>query len=105
MKTYCNVSIVSIVYLLCIQLLITGCAMTTSRDLYKKDLALDSQKLFQDKCSKCHELPVINSYPYAPGDWANVVDAMIDTKEARKFMTMDEEEKIKVYLGRQSQAR
>ncbi len=105
MKTHCNVCTISIVFLLFIQLLITGCAMTTSRDLYKKDVALDSQKLFQDRCSKCHELPVIDAYPYAPGDWAKIVDVMVDTKEARKFMTMDEEEKIKVYLGRQSQAR
>ncbi len=105
MKTHCSVSTISIVFLLFIQLFIIGCAMTTSRDLYTKDVVLDSQKLFQDKCSKCHELPVIDAYPYAPSDWANIVDAMVDTKEARKFMTMDEEEKIKVYLGEQSQAR
>ena len=98
MKTHCNVHTISIVCLLFIPLLITGCAMTTSGGLYKKDVALDSQKLFQSKCSKCHDLPIIEAYPYTPDEWANIVDAMVETEEAGQYISAEEAKKIKGYL-------
>ncbi len=105
MKTHCNVHTISIVCLLFIQLLITGCAMTTSGGLYKKDVALDSQKLFRSKCSNCHDLPIIDAYPYTQDDWANIVDAMVEIKEAEQYISAKEAEKIKEYLKRLIQVR
>jgi hypothetical protein len=114
-----------IIVLLFVQQFISGCATTVTNDLheedlYKKDVQkeelireelhkekvdLFSQKLFRDKCSLCHELPDINVYPYTPEQWSSVIDNMHDTKASRKFITVEEEDKIKVYLGRLSQAR
>ena len=124
-----------IAVLLFIQQFMSGCTTTVTKDLYKEDLYkkgvqkeelirdelrkedlvkdklhkeevdLISQKLFNTKCSLCHELPDINVYPYTPEQWSSVIDNMHDTKESRKFITVEEEDKIKGYLGRLSQAR
>jgi len=119
-----------IAVLLLVQQFIAGCATTVTKDLQKKDVQeeevvreslrtedlvkdelhkvevdLDSQKLFNIKCSLCHELPDVNVYPYTPEQWSSVIDNMHDTKESRKFITVEEEDKIKNYLGRLSQAR
>ena len=110
MKIRCNTYLILIAVLLLIQQIISGCTAPVSKDLYKKDLYkeevdLISRDLFQDKCSLCHELPDIDAYPYTPEQWASIIDIMHDTKAARKFMTIEETEKIKAYLGRLSQTR
>jgi len=110
MKIRCNVYIILIVFLLLVQQIISGCTAPVSKDLYKKDLYkeevdLISRDLFQDKCSLCHELPDIDAYPYTPEDWSSIIDIMHDTKAAKKFITIEEAEKIKVYLRRLSQTR
>lgn len=118
MKRRCNVYMILVAVLLFIQQIISGCTTPVSKDLhkeelYKKDIQkeelreekvdLVSQKLFLDKCSLCHELPDINVYPYTPEQWVAVIDNMHDTKESRKFITIEEEDKIKFFLGRLSQ--
>ncbi len=115
MKIRFNVYIILIALLLLIQQIISGCTAPVSKDLYKKDLSkeewhkkevdLISRNLFNDKCSLCHELPDLDAYPYSPEQWASIIDIMHDTKAARKFMTREDAEKIKIYLGRLSQAR
>ena len=110
MKIRFNVYIILIALLLLIQQIISGCTAPVSKGLYKKDLYreevdLISRNLFNDKCSLCHELPDIDAYPYTPEQWASIIDIMHDTKAARKFVTIEETEKIKVYLGRLSQTR
>ncbi len=135
MKMRCNIYTILIVFLILIQQFISGCATTVTKDLrkddlYKKDVRKEeafredlrkedlikrefhkeevdpvSQKLFSIKCSLCHELPDINAYPYTPEQWASVIDNMHDTKESRKFITIEDEYKIKGYLGRLSQKR
>jgi hypothetical protein len=106
----CNVYIILIALLLLIQQIISGCTAPVSKDLYKKDryreeVDLISGDLYKDKCSLCHELPDVDAYPYTPEQWSSIIDIMHDTKAARKFMTIEETEKIKIYLGRLSQAR
>ncbi len=110
MKVRSNVYIILIAVLLFIQQIISGCTAPVTKDLYKKELYreevdLISKNLFNDKCSLCHELPDIDAYPYSPEQWASIIDIMHDTKAARKFVTIEETEKIKVYLGRLSQTR
>ena len=115
MKRRCNVYIIWIVGLLFIQQFISGCATTVTKDLHKEDLYrqdeqkeemdLIGQKLFRNKCSICHELPDVNAYPYTPEQWASIIDIMHDTKASKKFMTIEDTEKIKIYLGRLSQTR
>ncbi len=115
MKRRCNVYIIWIVVLLFIQQFISGCATTVTKDLHKEDLYrkdvqmeemnIVGQKLFKNKCSICHELPDVNAYPYTPKQWASIIDIMHDTKASKKFMTIEDTEKIKVYLGGLSQAR
>ena len=99
-----------IAVLMLIQQIISGCTTTVTKDLYKKELHkeevdLVSQKLYQNKCSLCHELPDVDAYPYTPEQWAGIIDFMHDTKAARKFITIEETEKIKIYLTRRSQTR
>lgn len=72
--------------------------MASPKYLYKKDGALDSQQLFQDKCSRCHDLPDVDAYSYTPDNWSNIVDDMIETKEAGQYISLEEAEKIKNYL-------
>jgi hypothetical protein len=110
MKRRSNVYMILTVFLLFVQQIISGCATTVTKELYKKELHkeevdLVSQKLYQNKCSLCHELPDTDAYPYTPEQWASIIDIMHDTKAARKFMTIEETEKIKGYLGWLSQAR
>ena len=115
MKARSNVYIILIAVLLFIQQFISGCATTVTKDLHKEDLYrqdvqkeemdLASQDLFQSKCSICHELPDINAYPYTPEQWASIIDIMHDTKADRKFITIEEAEKIKVYLKRYTNSR
>jgi len=123
-----------IAVLLLVQQFLSGCATTVTKDLHKEDLYrkdvqkeevvkeslrtedlvkeelqevevdLVSQKLYSIKCSLCHELPNLDAYSYTPEQWSSVIDNMHDTKESRKFITV-EEDKIKDYLGRLSQAR
>ncbi len=109
MKKLCHVQTMLVLILLFIQQIISGCTAPVTKDLYKKDLYkeevdLISRNLFRDKCSLCHELPDINAYPYTPEQWVAVIDNMHDTKDSRKFITIEEEDKIKVFLGRLSQA-
>ena len=89
--------------LLFIQQFISGCATTVTKDVQKEKLhkiEVDpiSQKLFNIKCSLCHELPDVNAYPYTPEQWSSVIDNMHDTKASRKFITVEDEDKIKGYL-------
>jgi hypothetical protein len=117
MKTKKRSSIYTILIavLLFAQQFISGCATTVTKDLYKKDVQKEelhkievdpiSQKLFNIKCSLCHELPDVNAYTYTPEQWSSVIDVMHDTKASRKFITVEEEDKIKDYLGRLSKAR
>ena len=108
MKIRCNIYMILVAVLMFVQQLISGCTAPVTKDLYKKDLYreevdLISQNLFKDKCSLCHELPDIDAYPYTPEQWSSVIGIMHDTKAARKFMTIEETEKINGYLGRLSQ--
>ena len=96
--------------LLFIQQFISGCATTVTKDLHKENLykiEVDpiSQKLFNIKCSLCHELPDIDAYPYTPEQWSSIIDIMHDTKASKKFMTIEDTDKIKVYLKNMSQTR
>jgi hypothetical protein len=96
--------------LLFIQQFISGCATTVTKDVQKEKLhkiEVDpiSQKLFNIKCSLCHELPDVNAYPYTPEQWSSIIDIMHDTKASKKFMTIEDTDKIKVYLKNMSQTR
>ncbi len=88
--------------MLLIQQILSGCAMTTSRDVYNEDARLSDRYVFQDKCSKCHELPDIEAYPYSPEDWTNIIDSMLETKEAGQYISIEEAEEIKSFLRRHS---
>ncbi len=110
MRKRCNVYIILIVFLLLIQPLISGCTTTVTKDLHKEelhkeDVDLASQKLYQDKCSKCHELPDIDAYAYTSEQWAGIIDLMHGSDEAKEFMTVEDTDKIKGYLENMSQAR
>ena len=110
MKRRSNVYTILIVFLLLTQQIISGCTTTATKELYEKDLYreevdLVSQELYQVKCSLCHELPVIDAYPYTPEEWAIIINYMHDTKEAGKFISAEETEKIKGYLENMSQTR
>ena len=102
MKTLYHILTILTVFLLLIQQILSGCAMTTSRDVYNEDARLSDLYVFQDKCSKCHELPDIEAYPYSPDDWTNIVDSMLETKEAEQHISMEEAEEIKSFLRRHS---
>ena len=99
-----------LVILLFVQQFISGCATTVTKDLHKEELhkiEVDpiSQKLFNIKCSLCHELPDIDAYPYTPEQWSSIIDIMHDTKASKKFMTIEDTDKIKVYLKNMSQTK
>ena len=98
-----SINTIMLAILLFIQQFISGCATTVTKDVQKEKLhkiEVDpiSQKLFNIKCSLCHELPDVNAYPYTPEQWSSVIDNMHDTKASRKFITVEEEDKIKGYL-------
>ncbi len=110
MKIYYNVYIILVMFLMLIQLLISGCTTTVTKDLLKEELQkeevdLASQKLYQDKCSKCHELPDTDAYSYTSEQWAGIIDLMHDAEEAKEFITLEEKDKIKGYLKNMSQTR
>jgi len=101
---------IMLVILLFVQQFISGCATTVTKDLHKENLykiEVDpiSQKLFNIKCSLCHELPDIDAYPYTPEQWSSIIDIMHDTKASKKFMTIEDTDKIKVYLKNMSQTK
>ncbi|ODS31735.1 MAG: hypothetical protein SCARUB_03132 [Candidatus Scalindua rubra] len=102
MKSFYHVLIVLTVFLLLIQQILSGCAMKASKGINNEDARLSDRYVFQDKCSKCHELPDIEAYPYSSDDWAKVVDFMIETKEAEQYISMEEAEDIKSFLRRHS---
>ena len=102
MKKRSNVYIILVVFLLLIQQIFSGCAMTASKGSINEDAGLSDQYVFQDKCSKCHELPDIGAYPYSSDDWAKIVDSMLETKEAEQHISMEEAEEIKSFLRRHS---
>jgi hypothetical protein len=92
---------IMIVFLIMIQQIISGCStsMTTGlqkADLHKVEVDLFSQNLFLNKCSLCHELPEINDF--SSEEWTGIIDFTHDTKAARKFITIEEAEKIKNYI-------
>lgn len=108
MKTRHNFYTVFIVLLLLIQHFISGCATKVSTDVYRKDtykeeMDLVSQNLFQEKCSLCHELPDIDDF--SSKEWTGIIDYTHDTKATRKFITIDEAEKIKGYLMSDARSR
>ncbi|MHC4266979.1 MAG: c-type cytochrome [Planctomycetota bacterium] len=110
MKKLCHVQTMLVLILLFIQQIISGCTAPVTKDLYKKDLYkeevdLIGRDLFKDKCSLCHELPDIDTYPYTPEDWSSIIDIMHDTKAAKKFITVEEAERIKVFLRRYTVSR
>ena len=101
---------IMLVILLFVQQFISGCATTVTKDLHKENLykiEVDpiSQKLFNIKCSLCHELPDIDAYPYTPEQWSSIIDIMHYTKASKKFMTIEDTDKIKVYLKNMSQTK
>ncbi len=102
MKKRSNAYTILIVLLLLIQQIISGCAMTASKGSINEDAGLSDHYIFQDKCSKCHELPDVEAYPYSPDDWAKIVDFMLETKEAEQHISMEEAEEIKSFLRRHS---
>ena len=102
MKKRSNIYTILIFFLLLIQQIISGCAMTASKGIINEDAGLSDRYIFRDKCSKCHELPDIEAYPYSPDDWAKIVDSMLETKEAEQHISMEEAEEIKSFLRRHS---
>ncbi len=72
--------------------------MTASKGINNKDAGLSDLYVFKDKCSKCHELPDIEAYPYSSDDWATIVDFMLETKEAEQHISMEEAEEIKSHI-------
>ncbi|NOG84948.1 MAG: hypothetical protein EX341_08380 [Candidatus Scalindua sp. SCAELEC01] len=102
-----NVYTILIVFLFLIQLITSGCSTAVTKslhtdDLHKPKVDLVSQKLFQEKCSLCHELPEIDEY--SSEEWTDIIDYTHDTKATRKFITLEESESIKGYLESTTQA-
>ena len=122
MKKRSNVYTILIVFLLHIQQILSGCATTVTKDvqkeeliredsqkedlvkeeLHKEEAGLASQKLYKDKCSPCHALPDINAYGYTPEQWVIIIDNMHDPIKYSEIITLEEDEKIKDYLGNMS---
>ncbi len=102
MKTLYLVQTILTVFLLLIQQILSGCAMTASKGIINEDAGLSDRYIFRDKCSKCHELPDIEAYPYSPDDWAKIVDSMLEAKEAEQHISMEEAKEIKSFLRRHS---
>ncbi len=101
MKSCSKIYSILIVFLFLIQQIISGCSTTVTKSLQKNDLHkievdLASQNLFQSKCTLCHELPEANEY--SPEEWTGFIDYTHDTKATRKFITLEEVERIKGYL-------
>ena len=105
MKRRSNVYIILIVFLLFVQQIISGCATTVTKDLYKKELHkeevdLVSQKLYQNKCSLCHELPDVDAYPYTPEQWASIIDYYARYKSGEKVYNNRRDGKNKGLFGK-----
>ncbi len=123
MKKRSNVYTILIIFLLLFQQIISGCTTTVTKDVHKKELIRedsqkeesvkeelhkeeagpDSQKLYEGKCSPCHELPDIGAYGYTPEQWVNTIDGMHNPMDYSAFITEEEDEKIKDYLKNKSQ--
>jgi len=123
MKRRSNVYTILIVLMLFIQQIISGCATTVTKDvqkeelireaplkeevvkeeLHKEDAGMDSQKLYEGKCSPCHILPDINAYGYTPEQWVKIIDGMHNPMDYSALITSEEDEKIKDYLKNMSQ--
>ena len=122
MKRRSNVYIILIVFMLFIQQIISGCATTVTKDVQKEELIReaplkeevvkeelhkeeadpDGQKLYKDKCFPCHELSDIDAYGYTPEQWVIIIDNMHDSIKYSEIITLEEDEKIKDYLGNMS---
>ena len=123
MKKRSNVYTILIVFLLLIQQILSGCATTVTKDVQKEELIredsqkedlvkeelhkeeadlVNQQKLYKDKCSPCHALPDINAYGYTPEQWVIIIDNMHDPIKYSEIITLEEDEKIKDYLGNMS---
>ena len=122
MKRRSNVYIILIVFMLFIQQIISGCATTVTKDVQKEELIReaplkeevvkeelpekeagpDGQKLYEGKCSPCHELLDIDAYGYTPKQWVIIIDNMHDPIKYSEIITLEEDEKIKDYLGNMS---
>ncbi len=102
MKSFNHILAILTVFLLLIQQILSGCAMTASKGIINEDAGLSDRYIFRDKCSKCHELPDIEAYPYSSDDWAKIVDSMLETKEAEQHISMEEAKEIKSFLRRHS---
>ena len=123
MKKRSNVYAILIVFLLFIQQIISGCATTVTKEVQKEELIREdtqkeelvkeelpkeeagpnSQKLYDGKCSPCHELPDIDAYGYTPEQWVSIIDGMHNPADYSAFITSEEDEKIKDYLKNKSQ--
>ena len=123
MKRRSNVYIILIVFMLFIQQIISGCATTVTKDVQKEELireaplkeevvkeelpekeaGQDGQKLYEGKCSPCHELLDIDAYGYTPKQWVIIIDNMHDPMKYSEVITPEEDAKIKDYLKNMSQ--
>ena len=123
MKKRSNVYTILIVFLLLIQQILSGCATTVTKDVQKEELIredsqkedlvkeelhkedadlVSQQKLYKDKCFPCHELSDIDAYGYTPEQWVIIIDNMHDPIKYSEIITLEEDEKIKDYLGNMS---
>ena len=102
MKIHSTVYTILIVFLFFFFQIISGCSTTglQKEDLRMREVDLVSQNLFQIKCSLCHELPDIDGF--SSEEWTGIIEYTHDTKAVRKFITLEEAEKIKDYLKRMS---
>ena len=123
MKRRSNVYTILIVFMLFIQQIISGCATKVTKDVQKEELIkedtlkeevvkeelhkedadlVSQQKLYKDKCFPCHELSDIDAYGYTPEQWVIIIDNMHDPIKYSEIITLEEDEKIKDYLGNMS---
>ncbi len=72
-------------------------------ELHEEEAGLASQKLYQAKCSLCHEMQDIDAYAYSPEQWVKIIDAMHNPGDYSAIITSEEDKKIKDYLGSMSQ--
>ncbi len=118
MKKRSNVYTILIVFLLLIQQIISGCATTVTKDVQKEELiredsqkeelvkeelhmedaGMDSQKLYEGKCSPCHALPNIKAYGYTADQWVKTIDGMHNPADYSAYISPEEDVKIKDYL-------
>jgi len=75
-----------------------GCTITNPKGLNEENGVINTRQLFSQKCSKCHELPEIEKYPYSPEEWAKIIDSMLEAKGANQYISSEEAVKIKDYI-------